>query len=95
MSNTTQATPSIQVLRLKQVCQLTGLGRSMIYQLENKQRFPARVRLTEHAVGWIESEVQNWLAMRIATCRASKGDNPDTVARRTQRAHASRCVSAT
>jgi len=27
--------------------------------------FPMRVKLTTHSVAWIESEVQNWIAMRI------------------------------
>ncbi len=31
---------SIKILRLPQVCDLTGLGRSMIYQMEADKRFP-------------------------------------------------------
>jgi prophage regulatory protein len=61
----------VQMLRLKQVCTYTGLGRSMIYQLEHEHRFPSRVRLTERAVAWIESEVQEWLANRIAQSRSN------------------------
>jgi prophage regulatory protein len=60
----------IQVLRLKQVCTLTGLCRSVIYQLEQEGRFPGRIKLTEHAVGWIEYEVQEWLASRVSSSRA-------------------------
>jgi prophage regulatory protein len=60
----------IQVLRLKQVCQQTGLCRSMIYQLEQERRFPSRIKLTTHSVGWIEGEVQQWLAARIESSRS-------------------------
>ena len=62
--------PAVQILRLPQVCKVTGLGRSMIYQLESERRFPARVRLGLRAVGWVESEVQLWLASRIEHHRA-------------------------
>jgi len=55
----------LQILRLPQVCKVTGLGRSMIYQLEAERRFPHRVRIGLRAVGWVESEVQAWLATRI------------------------------
>jgi len=55
----------IQILRLPEVCKTTGLGRSMVYQLEAEQRFPARVRISERAVGWVEEEIQGWLAERI------------------------------
>jgi len=62
--------PAVQILRLPQVCKVTGLGRSMIYQLEAERRFPTRVRIGLRAVGWVESEVQFWLASRIEHHRA-------------------------
>jgi prophage regulatory protein len=62
--------PFLQILRLPQVCKVTGLGRSMIYQLEAEQLFPHRVRIGIRAVGWVEAEVQAWLASRIERNRA-------------------------
>ena len=41
----------------------------MIYRLQAEQRFPRSVKITEHAVGWIEHEVQKWLAERAAARR--------------------------
>lgn len=64
--------PRVQILRLPQVCKVTGLGRSMIYQLEAQQRFPCRVRIGARAVGWVEAEVQGWLAGRIERHRAGR-----------------------
>jgi prophage regulatory protein len=72
MSNPGHATGvPIQILRLPQVCQRTGLCRSMIYQLEAERRFPNRIKLGLRAVGWVEGEVQEWLANRIERNRAS------------------------
>ena len=62
-------TRKIQILRLPEVCKATGLGRSMVYQLEAERRFPTRVRIGERAVGWVEEEVQGWLAERILRSR--------------------------
>jgi predicted DNA-binding transcriptional regulator AlpA len=59
----------IQILRLPEVCKSTGLGRSMVYQLEAERRFPARIRIGERAVGWVEEEIQGWLAERIVLSR--------------------------
>ncbi len=61
--------PNERALRLRQVSQLTGLGRSMIYQMQAEGRFPQRIKLGERAVGWLESEVRDWLATRIETSR--------------------------
>ena len=63
--------PAVQILRLPQVCKVTGLGRSMIYQLEAERRFPSRVRIGLRAVGWIEWEVQTWLAEQIRRSRTA------------------------
>jgi prophage regulatory protein len=58
-----------RVLRLPQVCAATGLGRSFIYQLQAQNRFPKRIKIGVRAVGWLESEVQQWLTERIAQSR--------------------------
>ena len=48
---------------------MTGLRRSMIYQLQAEKRFPQRIKLSERAIGWLESEVQAWLDARIKVSR--------------------------
>lgn len=59
----------IQILRLPDVCRATGLGRSMVYQLEAASQFPQRVKIGARAVGWIEAEVQTWLEDRVRRSR--------------------------
>jgi prophage regulatory protein len=59
----------IKILRLPQVCDVTGLGRSMIYQMEADERFPKRIKIGIRAVGWVEKEVQTWLMRRIESRR--------------------------
>jgi prophage regulatory protein len=67
---------NVQLLRLPQVCKVTGLRRSMIYQLEAEQRFPRRIKIGVRAVGWIEGEVQQWLWQRIERSRNSSVRSP-------------------
>lgn len=55
----------IRMLRLAQVIDLTGLGKTKIYELQAGGAFPMRVKITAHSVGWIEDEVQAWLARRV------------------------------
>jgi prophage regulatory protein len=60
---------AIKLLRLPEVCKVTGLSRAMIYRLQASQRFPQGVKITAHATGWVEEEVQSWLAYRIEQSR--------------------------
>ena len=66
----------LQVLRLQQVCKVTGLCRSMVYQLEAERRFPRRIKIGRRAVGWIETEVQAWLSGRIEESRRIVDGSP-------------------
>ena len=60
-----------RLLRLQDVCRTTGLCRSMIYKMEAENRFPQRVRIGHRAVGWVESEVAQWVSERIKASRAA------------------------
>jgi prophage regulatory protein len=62
----------IQVLRLPQVCRVTGLCRSSIYQMEAERRFPSRIKIGACSLGWIEGEIQRWLQQRIESGRSRK-----------------------
>lgn len=61
--------PPIRFLRLPEVVARTGLSRSTIYVRLDQGRFPRPVSLGGRAVGWIESEVDEWMRNRIAESR--------------------------
>ena len=56
-------------VRLAEVCRTSGLSRSQIYRLEAAAQFPKRVKLGASASAWIESEVLQWCADRVAASR--------------------------
>jgi prophage regulatory protein len=57
------------ILRLPAVKTRTGLSRSTIYLRVSQGTFPRPVSLGGRAVGWVEAEIQSWLAERIAARR--------------------------
>jgi prophage regulatory protein len=67
---TGSANNGARLLRLPQVCEITGLKRSMIYQMETERRFPRRIKISDRAVGWVEGEVRDWVAKRIESSRS-------------------------
>jgi prophage regulatory protein len=61
------------ILRLPAVKARTGLSRSTIYLRVAEGRFPHPISLGGRAVGWVESEIQQWLEQQIAATRKSAG----------------------
>ena len=58
-----------QILRLKDVIAMTGLSRSTIYLRMEQDKFPQQINLGSRAVGWISSEIKEWIEERIKESR--------------------------
>lgn len=52
------------VLREKKVIDITGLSRTTIWRQEREGKFPRRIKISERAVGWLKSDILNWLKDR-------------------------------
>ncbi len=59
------------ILRLPAVMSRTGLKKSTIYAGVKAKSFPQPVKLGA-ASGWLEHEVEAWLALRVAARPASQ-----------------------
>ena len=57
------------ILRLPTVKAITGLSRSTIYLRMSEGTFPEKISLGSRAVGWLETEIQDWLDERISVSR--------------------------
>ena len=55
-----------RLLRLPDVIRQTGLARSTLYDLLRVKSFPAPVPLCGRNVAWVSTEVDKWIADRIA-----------------------------
>ena len=63
----TTETKTNQILRLKQVRELCGIGRTTLYDKMNPKSkrydatFPRPIKLSLSAVGWFEQDIVDWL----------------------------------
>jgi prophage regulatory protein len=60
------------ILRLPAVRARTGLSRSTLYLYMARGEFPQAIRLGQHAVGWLETDVEAWIAERIQRSRTAQ-----------------------
>lgn len=68
------ATQVSRVLRIKQVLDKTGIAKSSLYLMISKKLFPPAIKLGARSVGWLESEVDGWISMRVKVTRDTKGE---------------------
>lgn len=54
--------PAEAVLRLPDVLALIGLSRASVYAKVAEHRFPAPIKLTQHASGWRMGDIRAWLS---------------------------------
>ena len=55
----------MKMIRLKGVMDMTGLGRSTVYACIAQGKFPKPVKLSDRCVGFLLSEVEDWILARI------------------------------
>ena len=53
-----------RILRLPDVRKLLGLHKSTIYRMIERGEFPRPIRLGPNSVGWVRTEIENWIASR-------------------------------
>ncbi len=54
----------MRVVGEEEVTEMTNLSRVTRWRLERNGQFPKRLRLTGGRVGWIESEIYEWIKSR-------------------------------
>lgn len=60
---------SYSILRLPGVIARTGLSRSTIYARISEGQFPPSISLGNRAVGWVETDINEWLDQRVEASR--------------------------
>ena len=60
------------ILRLSAVMDRTGLSRSTIYLRIKQGLFPKPISLGGRCVGWVESEINDWLDQQIELSRQAE-----------------------
>lgn len=60
------------ILRLHDVLKRTGLARSTLYLWMSLGRFPRQISLGGHSVGWLEADIDQWIADLVEKSRSAQ-----------------------
>jgi prophage regulatory protein len=55
-----------RIIRKPELFEKIGLSDATIWRMERAGRFPKRVQLGGNSVGWLESEISQWISDRAA-----------------------------
>ena len=74
------------ILKLHQVVATTAIPRPSLYKMIANGTFPEPIQLSQRSVGWLSSEVQNWIQSRIEFSRGALSEpqpemKPDSLSR--------------
>ncbi|SUC35053.1 Predicted transcriptional regulator [Providencia rustigianii] len=60
------------LIRLPEVQRRTGYCKAWIYKLMDAGQFPKSVKIGTRSIAFVESEVDEWIANKIAESRSNK-----------------------
>lgn len=60
------------LIRLPEVQRRTGYCKAWIYKLMDAGQFPKSVKIGARSIAFVESEVDEWIANKIAESRSNK-----------------------
>lgn len=67
ISTTTGIKPGERFLSIGEVLEKTSFrSKTSIYDLEHSGNFPSRISVFGRRVAWLESEIESWMASRLA-----------------------------
>lgn len=56
---------TLKFIREPECKNITGLSRCTRWRLEKAGKFPARRKISQNTVGWLSSEIEEWMRSKI------------------------------
>ncbi len=67
----------MRLLRLNAVKEATGLSTASIYKAIAAGQFPRSVAISSRARGWLDSDIDGWIAARVSESRPVSAQGVD------------------
>ena len=51
----------MEIIRQIQLCKLLSVSKPTLYRMEKRGDLPKRFQLSDRAIGWLKSDIENWM----------------------------------
>jgi prophage regulatory protein len=58
----------MKIIRPNELAKLLHISTTTLWRMEKRGDLPQRIKLSTRAVGWLESDIQEWLKNRPKSC---------------------------
>lgn len=55
---------NLKIIRVKELCQLISVSPTTLWRMSKRGELPPRIKISTRAVGWRESDIEEWLENR-------------------------------
>lgn len=62
----------MRILKAKQVAEKTSISAPHIRRMAREGRFPQSVKISEHRSGWLEADIDEWIAECVRKHRSAQ-----------------------
>ncbi|PAU93705.1 hypothetical protein CK503_11175 [Aliifodinibius salipaludis] len=53
-----------KIIRPKELANMLSISISTLYKMQSDDQLPDKVKISSHAVGWLRSDIEEWLVSR-------------------------------
>lgn len=66
---------TVRFIREPECQKITGLSKATRWRLEREDRFPRKRKISENTVGWLSTDIDEWMKNRIDATPNTKEEN--------------------
>lgn len=63
----------MKIIRPNELAKMLSVSKVTLWRMENRGEIPPRIKISKRAVGWLESDIEEWLnSLKASTIEKSE-----------------------
>lgn len=62
----------MKIIRMGELSHMLGVSKTTLWRMEKRGELPQRIKISRRVVGWLESDIKEWLKNRPTAASEAK-----------------------